>query len=140
MEIKIIKTFKDGSVLVSSREGNAVMEIDEYERLRLRQFDLTNSILKRLKDSFSHCSFSMHEMNSREYIIMDDNLELTNLSIGSIEFWMRDQRMNYDDIMEYLDAKIMPSIINEVNKVEFERCKDIDYFFRHYARNKARKD
>lgn len=140
MNIKIVKTFKDGSVLVSSAEGNAVMEIEEYERLRLKNFSLANEIISRLRNVFPHCNFSVHEMKSRDHIFMDDNLDLTNLSIGSIEFWMRDERMNYDDISEYIDRKILPPIIAEANKIEFDRCKDIEYFFKHYARNKALKD
>lgn len=138
--MKIVKTYRDGTVLVESDQGSAIMRLDEYERLKLKNFDLGNEILKILKDTFSHCSFSIHEMKSREHIYMDDCIELTNLSIGSIEFWMRDARMSYDDIMTYLDQKLMPPILMEVNKVECERCKDFMYFFNHYARNKGPKD
>ncbi len=138
--MKIVKTFKDGTVLVESDQGSAVMDLYEYERLRLKNFDLGNEILKRLRETFSHCSFSIHEMKSREHIYMDDAIELTNLSIGSIEFWMRDERMSYDDIMTYMDQKIMPSILMEANKVECKRCEDFMYFFNHYARNKGPKD
>jgi hypothetical protein len=138
--MKIVKTFKDGTILVESDQGAAVMGMDEYERLRLKNFDLEDEMIKRLKDIFPHCTFSVHEMKSRDYIFMDDSIELTNLSIGSIEFWMRDVMMTYDDIMVYLNNKIMPPIIMEANKVECERCKNFDYFFRHYARNKAHKD
>lgn len=79
-------------------------------------------------------------MKSREHIYMDDSIELTNLSIGSLEFWIRDEKMTYDDIMKYMDQKIMPPILMEVNKVECKRCQDFMYFFNHYARNKGPKD
>ena len=140
-DMKIIKTFKDGTVLVSSDEGNAIMELSEYERLVLKNFNLANEILIRLKSNFSHCTFSIHEIKSRDHIFMDDNIDLTNISIGSLEFWMRDQRMTYDEVISYLESKIMPSIIMEANKIEHERCKeDMHYFFRHYVRNKGDKD
>jgi hypothetical protein len=49
--------------------------------------------------------------------------------------------MNYDDIMTYLDSKIMPSILMEANKVEHQRCADdMMYFLMHYIRNKGTKD
>jgi len=133
--MKIVKKFNDGTVLVSSEEGSAIMRIEEYERIKVQKLDIGNEILKRLKNYFPHCNFSIHEIKSREHIFMDDDIELTNLSIGSIEFWMRDQRMTYDDIMSYLDSKIMPPIFMETNKVEHQRCKDdMMYFFKHYAR------
>lgn len=139
--MKIVKTFKDGTVLVTSKEGSAVMNMEEYERLRLKNFNLGNEILKNLKVNMPHCNFSIHEIKSREHIFMDDDIDLTNISIASIEFWMRDQRMNYDDILEYIDAKIMPPILMEANKVEYERCKEnMHYFFNHYVRNKGIKD
>jgi hypothetical protein len=109
--------------------------------LRLKNFDLGSEIVKRLNEHLPHCNFSIHEFKSREHIFMDDNIDLTNLSIASIEFWMRDQRMNFDDISSYLDDKIMPPILVEANKVEYERCKEnMQYFFKHYVRNKGIKD
>jgi hypothetical protein len=139
--MKIIRSFKDGTVLVESDEGSAVMYMTEYERLRLRKFNLGNEIINKLKEAIPHCTFSVKEIMSREHIFMDDDIDLTNISISSIEFWMRDQEMNYDDIMTYLDSKIMPSILMEANKVEHQRCADdMMYFLMHYIRNKGTKD
>ena len=141
MEIRIIKTFKDGTVLVSSDEGDAIMDLSEYERLRMRNFDLKREIINRLKTTYPHCSFSIHEFRSRDHVFMDDDIELTNLSIGSIEFWMRSERMNYDEAMNYVSTKLLPPIEMEVNKVEYQRCLDDQhYFYRNYARNKVKKD
>lgn len=139
--MKIVRTFKDGTVLVESNEGSAIMDLNEYERLKLRKFDLSTEIINRLKQAIPHCTFSIKEIKSREHIFMDDDTDLTNISISSIEFWMRDQEMSYDDITTYLDNKIMPSILLEANKIEHQRCAaDMMYFFMHYIRNKGVKD
>lgn len=140
MEIKIIKTFRDGSVMVESEGKSAVMDMAEFERLRMRGFDLKKEILTRLKKKFPHCSFDIKEENSRDFVYMNDNISLTNLSIGGLEFWINDQRMNFDDVNSYVDDKIMPSIVTAAYKVEYELCKESpEYFMKHYCiiRNKA---
>lgn len=140
MEIKIVKTFRDGSVMVELEGKSAIMEIEEFERLQMRGFDLKKQILDRLKKKFAHCTFDIREENSRDFIYMNDNITLTNLSIGGLEFWINDQRMNFDDINSYIDDKIMPSIVSAAYKVEYELCKEsLEYFMKHYCtvRNKA---
>jgi hypothetical protein len=138
--MKIIRKFRDGTMLVENESFVAVMGADEYERIRLKAFNLRSHILDKLRQQFKHCSFAINEIMSREHVFMDE-IDLTNLSIDSIEFWMRDEKMSYDDIIEYVDMRILPSIVMEANKVEFERCKNsVDYFFKYYVRNKGSED
>lgn len=134
--MEIIKTFKDGTVLVSANEGIRIMTLNEFDKMKINKFDLKDFLLKKISSKFPQCTFEIKEIKSRDHVFMDD-LEITNISIGSIEFWMKDQQMNLDDIEIYVDSKILPNILMKACEIEYERCKDIQYFFDHYVRNKG---
>jgi len=148
MEIKIIKTFRDGSFLVEANDGKiAVVDQVEYQRLLLKGFDMKSEILKKLHERLPHYEFSIEEEISRDFVYFKDSygcqIPLTNISIGSLEFWINDQRMKLDEINDYIDKTVLPPILEKAYTIEYERCKDSpEYFFRHYVRvrNKHTKD
>lgn len=140
MEITVIKTFKDGNLLISSDKGTAIVTPEKYDMIRVQNFDMQSDIIQRLSSEFKHCKFEFKEIDSREHLFMDGD-DVTNLSIGSLEFWITDQRMTYEDVTNYMSTKIMPSITSKVMDVEMERCKNnIEYFAVNYVRNKDAKD
>lgn len=133
--IPVLKTFNDGTVLVSNGKEPVIMSAEEYVSTRLRFFDLRTAIVDRLTQAFPHLSILLVNRDSRDFVCIGTN-EIYNLAIESYEFWMHGKTV--EDVKHWLDAQLFPPIINKILESEHLRCcKSFDYFSRYYAKQRT---
>lgn len=128
--IEIIKKFRDGSLLVTKDGVGMFMSQQEYDTAVTKGFDIEKFIIDFLSEKFDHCKFAI----DGEYVCMD-GIDIAKISVDTVRFWINEQGMSVSEAKNYILENFIPSIVESVASIEFDRCKNnIKYFVKHYVK------